>query len=213
MRFLDLDRLAATPLACEPFDHVIVPGFVGAEALGALAAAYPAIEEPGSFPLESVKGGPAFDALIAELRAPATADAFGTAFGLDLRPFPTMVTVRGRCQAKDGRIHTDTATKIITVLIYLNGPWQADGGRLRLLRGPDDLDDMAAEVPPDDGTMLAFRRSDRSFHGHKPFVGPRRVVQLNWVTDARVVAHEQARHRWSARAKRLGRLLRPARAS
>jgi len=95
----------------------------------------------------------------------------------------------------------------------LNGPWQADGGRLRLLRGPEDLDDMAAEVPPDDGTMLAFRRSDRSFHGHKPFVGPRRIVQLNWVTDARVVAQEQARHRWSACAKRLGRLLHLARAS
>ncbi|MBM3585851.1 MAG: hypothetical protein FJX36_16000 [Alphaproteobacteria bacterium] len=126
MRYLDPDRLAATPLARDPFEHVIVPGFVRAEALDALAAVYPAIAEPGSFPLESVKGGAAFDALIAELRAPATAAAFGAAFGLDLGSFPTMVTVCSRCQAKDGRIHADTATKIITVLIYL---------RARLKRG------------------------------------------------------------------------------
>lgn len=213
MGFLDLARLAATPLARDPFDHVIVPGFVRAAALPALSAAFPAIEQPGSFPLESLARGPAFDAFVAELREPATAQAFGATFGLDLGRLPTMVTVRGRCQAKDGRIHTDTATKVITVLIYLNGPWDAAGGRLRLLRGPDDLDNMAAEVPPDDGTMLAFRRGERSYHGHKPFVGPRRVVQLNWVTDAAVVARELARHRWSARAKRMGRLLGVRRAS
>ena len=71
-----------------------------------------------------------------------------------------MITVRGRSDGKDGRIHTDSATKIITLLLYLNPSWEA-AGRLRLLRGPDDLDDYAAEVPPLAGTMLAFRRSDR----------------------------------------------------
>ena len=34
-------------------------------------------------------------------------------------------------------------------------------GRLRLLRGADDLDDCAAEIAPLAGTMVAFRRSDR----------------------------------------------------
>ena len=36
-----------------------------------------------------------------------------------------MITVRGRCAAKDGRIHTDTPTKLITVLIYFNDQWEA----------------------------------------------------------------------------------------
>jgi len=55
-----------------------------------------------------------------------------------------------------------------------------------------------------DGTLLAFRRSDNSFHGHKSFVGERRVIQFNWVTDAGVVARERLRHRVSAWFKGLG---------
>ncbi len=51
--------------------------------------------------------------------------------------------------------------------------------------------------------MVAFRRSDNSFHGHHPHVGERRSIQLNWVTDARVVRRELGRHRWSARLKTL----------
>jgi hypothetical protein len=30
---------------------------------------------------------------------------------------------------------------------------------------------------PAGGMMLAFKRTENSFHGHKPFVGERRLVQ------------------------------------
>jgi len=72
----------------------------------------------------------------------------------------------------------------MTALIYLNEDWSSTGGRLRLLRNANDIDDYVAEVPPVSGTLLMFKRSDNSWHGHKPFVGPRRTVQINWVTDA-----------------------------
>ena len=114
-----------------------------------------------------------------------------------------MITVRGRCREQDGRIHTDSATKIITVLLYLNPGWEAPGGRLRLLRSPDNLDAVIVEVPPDEGTLVAFRRGAHSFHGHTPFVGPRRVIQLNWVTTPEVLRYEATRHRVSALVKRL----------
>ncbi|MGH7112485.1 MAG: 2OG-Fe(II) oxygenase, partial [Stellaceae bacterium] len=65
-----------------------------------------------------------------------------------------------------------------------------------MLRGPADLNDYAVEVAPLLGTMLAFRHSERSFHGHRAHIGERRVLQLNWVTDARVAARELGRHRW-----------------
>ena len=71
-------------------------------------------------------------------------DAFAEKFGVDLTDRPTMITVRGRCQGKDGRIHTDSVTKILTVLIYMNAAWEAPGGRLRVLRSPTDLEDYAA---------------------------------------------------------------------
>ena len=69
------------------------------------------------------------------------------------------------------------------MLIYFNDPWEAQGGRLRLLRSPTDLNDMIGEVPPDAGTMIAFRRSDNSFHGHEPYEGVRRYVMINWMTS------------------------------
>jgi hypothetical protein len=203
MSVLDLDAFAATPLAREPYDHMNVTGFVAPAAIGRVLADFPPIAGPGSFPAAVLDYGPGFAALLAELEGPAVRDAFAAKFGMDLRHRPTMVTVRGRAQRKDGGIHTDSESKLITALIYLNTDWAAAGGRLRVLRSPDDLDDYAAEVPPVAGTLLAFRRSERSWHGHHPFEGERRSVQLNWVTDAAVVRRELARHRVSAWTKRL----------
>ena len=40
-------------------------------------------------------------------------------------------------------------------------------------------------------------------NGHKPFVGPRRSIQLNWVTSDAVVRRERLRHGFSAWLKRL----------
>jgi len=128
--------------------------------------------------------------------------AFSETFGVDLTGLPLMVTLRGRCRATDGKIHADSESKIVTALLYLNESWEAPGGRLRLLHRPDDLDDYAAEVPPLAGTLLAFRRTDRSWHGHLPYEGVRRCVMFNWMTDARVAGRELLRHRLSARVKR-----------
>ena len=95
-------------------------------------------------------------------------------------------------------------------MLYLNPVWERAEGRLRLLRGPDNLDDYALEVTPLAGRMLAFRRSGRSFHGHRPHVGERRMLQLNWVTAPAVVRRELNRHRWSARLKMLNPFFRSA---
>ncbi len=203
MSAIDLDGFGATLLCRDPYHHVIVPGFLKAGAIAAIDADYPKLEKPGSFALGGLEFGPAFAALVEELQDAAVRDAFARKFGVDLDRRPTMITVRGRCQARDGRIHTDTESKIITVLIYMNSGWDADGGRLRVLRSADDLDDFAAEVPPDAGTLLAFRRSERSWHGHPTFVGVRRVIQLNWVSDEAVVRREQGRHKLSAWLKKL----------
>jgi SM-20-related protein len=208
LRFLDLAAFERTPVVAEPFPWLVVPGFVSAPARASLAKDYPPIAEPGSFPLADLRYGPAFGDFIAELEGPAIRAAFARKFKIDLEGHPTMVTVRGQARAADGRIHTDTATKLITVLIYMNESWEASGGRLRLLRSPDNLDDAIAEVPPAAGTLLAFRVTPHSWHGHEPVSGPRRVVQLNWVESERVVRRERLRHGLSARVKRLLSLVR-----
>jgi SM-20-related protein len=202
-RFLDLEALRRTPLANEPFPYLVVPGFIREAARGLLAGDFPRIDEPGSFPLAALRFGPAFADFVAELEGPAMRAAFAEKFAIDLVHRPTMVTVRGQARAADGRIHTDTPTKLITVLIYMNSSWEAEGGRLRLLRSSDSLDDMVAEVPPAAGTLLAFRVTPHSWHGHASVSGPRRVIQLNWVESAGVVRRERLRHGLSARMKRL----------
>jgi len=191
------------PLCRDPFDFVVVDNFVSPDELRSVIADFPQVPGHGSFPVQSLACGPAFSALVADLTGPALRDAVGEKFGLDLRDRPTMVTVRGRSDGKDGRIHTDSETKIITLLLYLNLVWDQPEGRLRLLRRSDDIEDYVREVVPRAGTMLAFRRSARSFHGHRPHIGERRVVQLNWVTEAAVVRRELNRHLWSARWKAL----------
>jgi hypothetical protein len=203
LSMLDLERFRNTPLTSEPFQFLIVPEFVRAEARLAIDKDYPEVPRPGSFPLREVTYGPGFATLIEQLRSDEFRQAFEEKFNVDLANRPDMITVRGRCSEKDGKIHTDSETKIITILIYMNPAWEPSGGRLRLLRSADNLDDVILEVPPTEGTLLAFRRSNNSWHGHKPFAGPRRVIQFNWVTSEAVVRREQNRHRLSAWMKKL----------
>ena len=203
LRFLDLEALSATPLAREPFQYLVTPGFVRPEACAAVNRDYPRIEETGSFPASQLSYGPGFKEFLDELGSDEFREAFERKFGLDLNGRPHTITVRGRCSPKDGRIHTDTESKIITILIYMNPEWEHAGGRLRLLKSSDNLDDMIMEVPPAAGTLLAFKRADNSWHGHKPFSGERRVIQFNWVTSEGDKRIAMLRHHVSASFKRL----------
>ncbi|HYE50060.1 MAG TPA: 2OG-Fe(II) oxygenase [Azospirillaceae bacterium] len=200
---IDLDAFRATPLASDPFDHLIVPGFVRAEVREAVHRDFPAISKPGSFPVRELSFGPVFRRLLEDIQGPEMTAAFQEKFGMDLTGRPTMVTVRGNARAADGQVHTDSRTKLITVLIYMNPSWESPDGRLRLLRSPDGLDQPVVEVPPHEGTLLAFRNGPTAWHGHTSVQGPRRAIQLNWVTGQDVVRREQFRHSLSARIKRL----------
>ena len=200
---IDFATFAATPLVRAPFEYLVVPGFVRPAAAAAANASFAAPDVPGVLPAPAQCLRDGFGRLLAALRAPFTTQAFADKFGMDLSVDTLMVTLRSRCRPRDGAIHTDSALKRVTALIYLNDMWSDAGGRLRLLHGPDDIDDMIAEVPPLAGTLLAFRRADNSWHGHKPFDGVRRAIMLNWMTSASAARRESARHAISARCKHM----------
>ncbi len=200
---IDIEAFRDTALSREPFPYAIVPGFVRRKAMEAIQRDFPDVPLPGSFPLPTVTYGKAFAAFMDAIRGEAFTDAVEKKFAIDLSQRPTMITVRGTSRAEDGQIHTDSVTKLITVLIYMNGKWESPKGRLRLLRSPDNLNDVIAEVPPDEGTLLIFKNQPNAWHGFEAFEGPRRVIQLNWVTDKGVVWREQTRHKVSAFFKRL----------
>ena len=213
MTFCDFGALDQTPLQRDPFEFIVVPDFIKSELFAAVVADYPEVPGPGSHPPAELDIHGAFAALMEELLGDQFRSAIERKFAIDLAGRPTMYTVRGFVRERDGSIHTDSTTKIITVLLYMNERWQEDAGRLRLLRGPDNLDDYVAEVPPYGGTLLVFRRADNSWHGHKPISGPRRAIQLNWVTSQEVVDGEQRRHQFSTKFKKLKNIFIPGSAA
>jgi len=213
MSTLDLAALAAAPVKSDPFPYVVVPNFVRPEAFDAALRDYPKMAHAGSFPVFTQTPGPALRAVLAELEGPAFRKAVEDKLGLDLTGRPTMTTLRGRARARDGQIHIDSKSKVVTVLVYMNpasGTWEDHAGCLRILRGPDDLENFVEEVPPTGGTLLVFPCVPHAWHGHHGFEGERRVIQLNWVTDESVVKREQRRHGVSAFFKKLNPFKRAA---
>jgi SM-20-related protein len=204
MSTLRLDALAATPLKTQPFEYLVLRDFLSREALDAARRDYPQVPSAGSHPPAGLKIEGGFKAVIDDIYGPAFRQVIEQKFGVELEGRPLMYTVRGHCRARDGQIHTDTKSKIITVLLYMNDDhWNNENGRLRLLKNGSDLDDFVEEVEPAGGTLLVFKRSDNSWHGHTSYEGPRRALQFNWVTDQSVVDREQNRHGVSAFFKKL----------
>jgi len=203
MRHFNLEKFRAARLETAPFAYVIVPGFLKPDSLKAVNATFPTISKGGSFPLDTVDATATVKDVIAELDGPEFEAAVAEKFGVALSGKPKMYSLRGYLRARDGQIHTDSKDKIITVLLYLNEHWENSGGRLRLLRDGTDLENYVAEVAPDNGNLLVFKRSENSWHGHYPFEGPRRALQMNWMTGEGSRGWHALRHQVSAAIKRL----------
>jgi hypothetical protein len=205
---LDYAAFRAAPVATDPFPHVVVPDFVPQASLRAVLADLPPLGRRGSFPVDALALGAAAQALMEELEGKRLRQAIAERFGLDLEGSPTMVTLRGWTNERDGFIHCDSTAKRVTVLLYLNpaaDTWAQHEGCLRLLRGPGDLENFAVEVPPVNGTLLVFPNGPTAWHGHRRFTGQRYSVQLNYMTTDAKARSELRRHRLSAFVKRLTR--------
>ncbi|MBP7251883.1 MAG: 2OG-Fe(II) oxygenase [Alphaproteobacteria bacterium] len=196
---IDFSTLATAAVTQSPFPYFTASGVLNDVDLAAITQDFPAINAPGIFPLSSLHTQGAFARLIAELQSPQMTALIGKKFDVDLHDKPLMITVRGHCQRKDGRIHADSKDKIVTCLLYLNDKhWDQKGGRLRFLRNEHDMSATIAEVPPDGGNFVAFKRADNSWHGHEPFEGPRRYIMFNWVQSEATLAKNLGRHKLSA---------------
>jgi hypothetical protein len=197
MQAINFAVLESSSVREEPFPHLIVEGFIRPDAFETIACNFPELPGRGSHPVRELHLGNAMASLMGELQGERFEQIISHKFGLVLKGLPTLCTLRGETSASDGQIHTDSRSKVVTVLIYMNTGWSVPEGRLRILRSPDNIDDYAAEIAPANGTLVAFRRSSRSWHGHQPFVGPRKVIQFNWVASDSARLYQRVRHQLS----------------
>ena len=192
---IDLNKIRDAEVMHDPYTYLMASDFLKSEAIDELKRDFPVITKPGFLTVQDVSLKGTFKRLIEELEGPALSDVLSSKLGLNLQPLPRLTTIRKLSQLKDGRIHTDSESKLATFLVYMNDNWADNGsGRLRVLRGPDDFDDMAAEIPPTMGHAFGFRRSANSWHGHKPFAGERQVVQVTWLRDASELERKKQRN-------------------
>lgn len=186
----------------EPYPYVIIPQFLKPACISTLIASFPDIVNRGSIPADAVVNDPTFKQFIAELEGPAFRNWVSKKFAMDLEGKPTMLTLRGNTTERDGFIHADSKSKLITVLIYMNENWDAEGGGLRILNNKHSLEDYVAEVSPLAGHCVIFKVTPNCWHGHKPFVGKRLSLQLNYLAGDAALAKHLNHHRLTAKLKK-----------
>ena len=194
------ERLSAANLrsAREPFAYLIATDILAASARAALRSGFPAAAQAGFIPHQPMTCGSEINRLIAEIVSAEFADSLGERLGVaQLSNFPVLVTICSRLNKRHGTIHTDSRSKIASALLYLNQDWTpGSAGSLRLLADGADIESLLTpEIPPVYGTLVAFRRSEYSFHGHLPFEGERRVIQFAWLADRAALERKTQRGR------------------
>ena len=200
---LRYDVVEAASLELTPFPHIVSSAVLPEARHAELERDFPDISITGFVPPDDYPAGEAFNELVADVTSLELAELLGDKFGIDLVSKPTLVTVRKWSENAAGRPHTDGADKLVTALVYLNREWAPQTGCLRILPSQDIDAPGAREVKPTFGNFVAFRRSDRSWHGHLPFKGERRVLQVAWCVSAEAIARKRKRHGQSSLLKKV----------
>ena len=162
---------------------------------------FPDLGSGGSFPSDNLKQGD-IKKLVEELEGDEFKAILENKLGVNLKDAEVITTLRGFSRFKDGKIHTDSQSKIVTVLLYLNKNWDNEIGNLRLLKKNNDLENYIQEISSEYGNLVAFKVTDNCWHGFMPFEGKRLSIQLNYIYPKSLNMHK-IRHKLSASFKKL----------
>jgi hypothetical protein len=185
---------------------MIAHGQLPDEARSDLERDFPKYASAGFFPYDPSDCGPTVNTLVQQMTTPQFASAIGRHLGIEnLGQYPTLVTLCRALNKRHGTIHTDSRSKVATALLYLNTQWpDTSDGCLRFLNRIDNIDDLAApELKPLYGEFAVFKRCDNSFHGHLPYEGERRVIQVAWLTSEEEKLRKTKRGKFSRAFKKL----------
>ncbi len=202
---IDYDVIEKASVESSPYPFFGIDNALKKASFDALLKDFPKIEKGGSFPLESIEVSGALADLVDEVESAEFRHLMGKKFSVDLSDKPIVITARGLSRQKDGQIHTDSKTKLITILIYVNDGWESPKGRLRMLNS-NRLDDYAAEFSSAIGQMIAFKVTDNCWHGYHPYEGQRQSLQINYLVEEKYTNHHVYRHKLSAFFKKITRI-------
>ncbi|MEG0650640.1 MAG: 2OG-Fe(II) oxygenase [Acinetobacter sp.] len=200
---LKLDALKNAEVSSTPYPFFVVENAIADSEVQAVIQDFPKIEQGGSFNIEDVEIKPNFDRFLKSLDTPEFRQILTDKFDVNVMQHPMMITLRGYSRQKDGRIHSDSKSKLLTVLIYLNESWDAPNGRLRILNDDNDINNYVAEINAGPGALVAFKVTDNGWHGYIPYEGQRQSIQINFLTSEKANAKHKFFHGLSAKMKKI----------
>lgn len=200
---LKLDALKNAEVSSTPYPFFVVENALADNEVQAVIQDFPKIEQGGSFNIEDVEIKPNFDRFLKSLDTPEFRQILTDKFDVNVMEHPMMITLRGFSRQKDGRIHSDSKSKLLTILIYLNESWDAPNGRLRILNDDKDINNYVAEINAGPGSLVAFKVTDNGWHGYIPYEGQRQSIQINFLTSEKANAKHKFFHGLSAKVKKI----------
>ncbi|BCX73597.1 2OG-Fe(II) oxygenase [Acinetobacter bereziniae] len=200
---LKLDALKNAEVVTTPYPFFVVENALADSEVQAVIKDFPKIEQGGSFNIEDVEIKPNFDRFLKSLDTPEFRQILTDKFDVNVMEHPMMITLRGYSRQKDGRIHSDSKSKLLTILIYLNESWDAPNGRLRILNDDKDINNYVAEIGAGPGSLVAFKVTDNGWHGYIPYEGQRQSIQINFLTSEKANAKHKFFHGLSAKVKKI----------
>ena len=200
---LKLDALKNAEVASTPYPYFVVENALADSEVQAVIQDFPKIEQGGSFNIEDVEIKPNFDRFLKSLDTPEFRQILTDKFDVNVMEHPMMITLRGYSRQKDGRIHSDSKSKLLTILIYLNESWDAPTGRLRILNDDKDINNYVTEINAGPGSLVAFKVTDNGWHGYIPYEGQRQSIQINFLTSEKANAKHKFFHGLSAKVKKI----------
>ncbi len=99
-------------------------------------------------------------------------------------------------------IHTDSKSKLITVLTLYESPLGYSARQVTSAKNQHNLDDYVEEISPLAGNCLIFKVTANGWHGHHPFVGKRLSLQLNYLVNDAALTKHLHHHRFTAFLKK-----------
>ncbi len=202
MKLLDKIKISDAAVNSEYFPYFHIENVFSSETdQSNMVKNFPEIKSGGSYPTEKLEEGLIKD-LVNELEGKEFKEILESKFEVNLENSEVVTTLRGYSRSKDGKIHTDSKSKILTILLYLNPNWNNDEGNLKLLKQNNSLDNFIKEISSEYGNLVAFKVTDNCWHGFEPFEGKRLSIQLNYIYPKALNSHN-FRHKISAFLKKL----------